>query len=115
MYDEPPGHAKPNPSSVSTKPGQPPRGCPGTAKKKRKEKKTPKRRHLQQYKARPNAPVVRAIPAGYEDDSRDIRDLIADGLPVTAEYITLYEKLEDGLRKAEILSAALGRLHMSHH
>lgn len=31
------------------------------------------------------------------------------------EYITLYKKLEDELREAEILSAALGRLHMSRH
>ena len=78
----------------------------------KRTRKTLKRRLPQPPKARPTAPVVRAIPAGYEDDSRAIQDLIAGGLPVTPEYIQLYKKLEEDMQEAELLSAAFGRLHV---
>ena len=81
----------------------------------KRTRKTPKRRLPQPPKARPTAPVVRAIPAGYEDDSRAIQDLIADGLPMTPEYIQLYKKLEEDLREAKLLSTAFGCLHVSHN
>ena len=77
-------------------------------------KNTPKWRHRRKLKANPTIPAIQAIPAGYEDDARAIRELTADGLPVTPEYIQLYKELEEELREAEILSSALGRLHVSH-
>ena len=78
-------------------------------------KNTPKRRRRRKPKANPTVPVVRTIPAGYEDDARAIRDLIPDGLPVTPENIAYYKELEEELREAEILSSAIRRLHVSHH
>ena len=79
----------------------------------KRPRKTPTRRLPPPPKARPTAPAVRAIPAGYEDDAKAIRDLLADGLPVTPQYIQLYKQLEEDLQEAEILSAAFGRLHVS--
>ena len=77
-------------------------------------KNTPKWRHRRKLKANPTVPAIQAIPAGYEDDARAIRELTPDGLPVTPEYIQLYKELEEELREAEILSSALGRLYVSH-
>ena len=80
-------------------------------------KRTTKRRRRRKLKANPTSPtvpIVRAIPAGYEDDDRAIRDLLADGLPVTPANIAYYKALDEELKEAELLSSAIARLHVTH-
>ena len=80
-------------------------------------KRTTKRRRRRKLKANPTSPTVptvRAIPAGYEDDDRAIRDLLADGLPVTPANIAYYKALDEELKEAELLSSAIARLHVTH-
>ena len=52
---------------------------------------------------------MQAIPAGYEEDDRIVKELKRDGLPLTAENKELYKELDEEIREGKILQTALNR------
>ena len=52
---------------------------------------------------------MQAIPAGYEEDDRIVKELKRDGLPLTAENKELYKELDEEIREGKILQTALNQ------
>ena len=46
-------------------------------------------------------PAVQAIPAGYEEDDRIVKELKRDGLPLTAENKELYKELDEEIQEGK--------------
>ena len=57
---------------------------------------------------------MQAIPAGYEEDDRIVKELKRDGLPLTAENKELYKELDEEIREGQILQTALNRTQVYH-
>ena len=43
-------------------------------------------------------PAVQAIPAGYKEDDRIVKEIKRDGLPLTADNKELYKELDEEIR-----------------
>ena len=52
---------------------------------------------------------MQAIPAGYEEDDRIVKEIKRDDLPLTAENKELYKELDEEIQEGKILQTALNR------
>ena len=52
---------------------------------------------------------MQAIPAGYEEDDRIVKELKRDGLPLTAENKELYKELDEEIQEGKEIREIRGQ------